>query len=276
MTELLARGDFGKQEVVVALSSNQGDLEYAFEELTKSDAAPFQINVWGLGSGNDNGDGVRREDDSDEDYKLAPDKFSVFSTPVDVKKLGFMGKINQRRNNFKKKDEPFEFAAQNGRQRTSKVEDVLAFGPELESSDEEEIEDETITQWLIRDSHRPRVRVEVNEAKKLKSVEMIKAALKQAKDDRTAPVASGVQQKKQDVDKVQTKDSKIPAENKEEQKPQVESKTSAKMLDKHEYEPIDAPDEDDEERNKETKAGSGQKQKANKPEQEVCSSTSGL
>ncbi|CAM1298142.1 RNF31 (predicted) [Pycnogonum litorale] len=149
--ELTIRGgDFNKHEIVVALSSNQGNVEAAYDELAKV-VRPFRMDLRPV----DN-DGIAKKNDSDEDYKLAPENFSVFSSPVDLRNLD----IGNRKSEDGRKDEVV---------RKDRSDEKIGA-----TADDE---DETVIQWLIRDSYRPRVQVDVDEKKKLKSVEMIRAAM---------------------------------------------------------------------------------------------------
>ncbi|KAG1686327.1 Retrovirus-related Pol polyprotein from transposon 17.6 [Nymphon striatum] len=187
VNELMIRSGFSKKEVVVALSSNNGNMEYAFDELTKANAQPFQMKIWGSGSGKDNTDGIKREDeDSDGDYKPASDKFSFFSAPTNLKTFGLKDQLDESKRKNTHLEEikallPDDIKPELIRSHQIYLEDEDGpddDGPGEDGPDEDEdIGEVSITQWLIKDIRRPRVKVDVNEAKKLKSVEMIRAAL---------------------------------------------------------------------------------------------------
>lgn len=179
----MVRGGFSKKEVVVALSSNNGDMEDAFDELTKTNAQPFQMKIWGSGSGNDNSDGIKREDeDSDGDYKPASDTFAMFSAPKNLKNIGLTGQLHMSEMGKNKDLEEIK-ALLPGDIKPELIRSHQAYLDDEDAPDDEnDIGDESITQWLIKDSKRPRVKVDVNEEKKLKSVEMIRAALNVNRD----------------------------------------------------------------------------------------------
>ncbi|XP_023225612.1 uncharacterized protein LOC111626457 isoform X2 [Centruroides sculpturatus] len=56
--ELSARGNFSRKEVIGALTSNEGNVELAYTELTKATLKPFLMRIWGQGSGAENESGV--------------------------------------------------------------------------------------------------------------------------------------------------------------------------------------------------------------------------
>lgn len=56
--ELSSRGNFTRQEILTALTDNQGLIDMAYAQLTKATLKPFLMRIWGPGTGVDNDEGV--------------------------------------------------------------------------------------------------------------------------------------------------------------------------------------------------------------------------
>ncbi|CAG9825410.1 unnamed protein product [Phaedon cochleariae] len=52
--ELASRGDFNREDIVTVLTANHGDLESAFNELSKTQLKPFLMRIWGPPVGTEN------------------------------------------------------------------------------------------------------------------------------------------------------------------------------------------------------------------------------
>ncbi|XP_018564657.1 uncharacterized protein LOC108906015 isoform X2 [Anoplophora glabripennis] len=52
--ELAARGDFNREDIVTVLTANHGDLEAAYNELSKTQLKPFLMRIWGPPVGTEN------------------------------------------------------------------------------------------------------------------------------------------------------------------------------------------------------------------------------
>lgn len=57
--ELSSRGNFTRQEILAALTDNQGNMDMAYAQLTKATLKPFLMRIWGPGTGVDNDEGRR-------------------------------------------------------------------------------------------------------------------------------------------------------------------------------------------------------------------------
>ncbi|XP_060517510.1 E3 ubiquitin-protein ligase lubel-like isoform X3 [Cylas formicarius] len=53
-TELATRGDFSREDIVTVLTTNHGDLEAAYNELSKTQIKPFLMRIWGPPTGTEN------------------------------------------------------------------------------------------------------------------------------------------------------------------------------------------------------------------------------
>ncbi|XP_060517508.1 E3 ubiquitin-protein ligase lubel-like isoform X1 [Cylas formicarius] len=100
-TELATRGDFSREDIVTVLTTNHGDLEAAYNELSKTQIKPFLMRIWGPPTGTENEAGNEgaslqqlRGDDvlSDEEKRQKVDAHAVsdhstgenFDTPPHV------------------------------------------------------------------------------------------------------------------------------------------------------------------------------------------------
>lgn len=52
--ELASRGDFAREDIVTVLTANHGDLESAYNELSKTQLKPFLMRIWGPPVGTEN------------------------------------------------------------------------------------------------------------------------------------------------------------------------------------------------------------------------------
>ena len=52
--ELQSRGSFLREDILTALTANQGNLDAAYVELSKAQLKPFLMRIWGPPSGQDN------------------------------------------------------------------------------------------------------------------------------------------------------------------------------------------------------------------------------
>ncbi|CAH1139000.1 unnamed protein product [Phyllotreta striolata] len=52
--DLASRGDYNREDIVTALTANHGDLEAAYNELSKMQLKPFLMRIWGPPVGNEN------------------------------------------------------------------------------------------------------------------------------------------------------------------------------------------------------------------------------
>ncbi|XP_057670807.1 E3 ubiquitin-protein ligase lubel isoform X3 [Diorhabda carinulata] len=52
--ELASRGDYNREDIITALTANHGDLEQAYNELSKMQLKPFLMRIWGPPVGNEN------------------------------------------------------------------------------------------------------------------------------------------------------------------------------------------------------------------------------
>lgn len=51
---MATRGDFNREDIVTVLTANHGDLENAFNELSKTQLKPFLMRIWGPPVGTEN------------------------------------------------------------------------------------------------------------------------------------------------------------------------------------------------------------------------------
>ncbi|XP_064466883.1 E3 ubiquitin-protein ligase lubel-like isoform X2 [Ornithodoros turicata] len=56
--ELSSRGSFSREEILTALTDNQGLIDMAYAQLTKATLKPFLMRIWGPGTGVDNDEGA--------------------------------------------------------------------------------------------------------------------------------------------------------------------------------------------------------------------------
>lgn len=52
--ELASRGEFNHEDIVTVLTANHGDLEAAYNELSKTQLKPFLMRIWGPPVGTEN------------------------------------------------------------------------------------------------------------------------------------------------------------------------------------------------------------------------------
>ncbi|CAH0557576.1 unnamed protein product [Brassicogethes aeneus] len=85
---LASRGDFGREDIVTVLTANHGDLEAAYNELSKSQLKPFLMRIWGPPVGTENEAGnegatlqkIRGEEPITEDEKNIKDQAIAVSS----------------------------------------------------------------------------------------------------------------------------------------------------------------------------------------------------
>lgn len=51
---LASRGDFSREDIVTVLTAHHGDLEAAYNELSKTQLKPFLMRIWGPPVGTEN------------------------------------------------------------------------------------------------------------------------------------------------------------------------------------------------------------------------------
>lgn len=52
--ELASRGEFSREDIITVLTTNHGDLEGAYNELSKTQLKPFLMRIWGPPVGTEN------------------------------------------------------------------------------------------------------------------------------------------------------------------------------------------------------------------------------
>ncbi|XP_044726520.1 E3 ubiquitin-protein ligase lubel isoform X1 [Chrysoperla carnea] len=75
-TELNARGNFSREDIVTVLTANHGNLEAAFFELNKTQLKPFLMRIWGPPVGTDNESANNNNFIGDGD-RIIPDNISL-------------------------------------------------------------------------------------------------------------------------------------------------------------------------------------------------------
>ncbi|KAJ8983783.1 hypothetical protein NQ317_000344 [Molorchus minor] len=84
--ELASRGDFGREDIVTVLTTNHGDLEAAYNELSKTQLKPFLMRIWGPPVGTENEAGNEgatleklRGEDLDNEVKVVKEQEKAVS-----------------------------------------------------------------------------------------------------------------------------------------------------------------------------------------------------
>ncbi|CAH2007149.1 unnamed protein product [Acanthoscelides obtectus] len=87
-TELAARGDFTREDIVTMLTAHHGDLEAAYNELSKTQLKPFLMRIWGPPVGTDNEAGnegtlsnITGGEESSVDENIKKENTKAVSTP---------------------------------------------------------------------------------------------------------------------------------------------------------------------------------------------------
>ncbi|XP_056631502.1 E3 ubiquitin-protein ligase lubel isoform X3 [Diorhabda sublineata] len=100
--DLASRGDYNREDIITALTANHGDLEQAYNELSKMQLKPFLMRIWGPPVGNENEAGnegvdlrtLEKRDVLTEDSLLKTESKAV-STPSSIISTNSNENLNQ-------------------------------------------------------------------------------------------------------------------------------------------------------------------------------------
>lgn len=82
--ELSSRGNFTRQEILAALTDNQGNMDMAYAQLTKATLKPFLMRIWGPGTGVDNDEGRRPSPLGDKREESVTDRVKDWLESLDA------------------------------------------------------------------------------------------------------------------------------------------------------------------------------------------------